>query len=200
MPEWWRSKQQPVRRDDAVDLVQRREADRALRRGGEPGDVAAADVGLVLRRACRRCARRRLRPACVVQSATLGGRLAGLPGAAAASAGPRAPPRRRRGRRAAAARREASVPACVSFMGFDSLPSQLCMNLHMFGEKYFRRRRPARGRPRAARRRACSAMWCITTSQIGGTFGALVDAGPAGHGVVLAPARAACRCAATSGR
>jgi hypothetical protein len=38
---------QAVRRDDAVDLVQRREVDRALAVGRQPFDVAAHHIGLV---------------------------------------------------------------------------------------------------------------------------------------------------------
>jgi hypothetical protein len=41
---------EPVRRDDAVELVQRREAHRRLARRGEPRHVAADDVLLVFRR------------------------------------------------------------------------------------------------------------------------------------------------------
>ena len=41
---------QSVRRDDAVERVDRREAHRAFARGGQPFDVAADDIGLELRR------------------------------------------------------------------------------------------------------------------------------------------------------
>jgi hypothetical protein len=41
---------QPVRRDDAVKLMQRREIDRGNRIGGQPWHIAAHDIGFKLRR------------------------------------------------------------------------------------------------------------------------------------------------------
>ncbi len=55
---------QAVGRDDAVELVQRREGDRGLRRRGQPRHRAADHVLLVFRRACHRAARRRRRRDC----------------------------------------------------------------------------------------------------------------------------------------
>jgi hypothetical protein len=57
---------EPVRRDDAVELVQRREADRGFAARREPGHVAAHHVFLELRRApvrpCRHAVAERARP------------------------------------------------------------------------------------------------------------------------------------------
>ena len=157
--------------------------------------------------ACHRRARRRRRRAYRVQSGTFGGWFAGLPIAAAFA--PRTAPARSRHRQAAAPRRNArrDVGRCAvrmlssPFVSFTVRKLRYTfLNVHVSAAK-----RSVLGHTpidphvtgflRSDDRLLCAD---VIRHHVPDRrpFGAFVDAGPAGHDVVLAPDRAAGRCAA----
>ena len=183
---------QPVRRDDAVELVQRREADRDSRRRGEPRDVAADDMRLVFRRLA-------VGPhgdAVAEQRASSPARwAAGLPDCRAPRPRRSAPWRHRGRRRCAESRGAEADLASRSFMPPPSTGARdPSTNRHMRETMFLRYCRNAEQQPLGSHdahalgflgrdhalvlRRDFS-----TTSQIGGPFGALVHARPAGDDV-----------------
>ena len=113
---------QPVRRDDAVELVQRREADRGFRRRGQPRHGAAHDILLVFRRRAVGAHRRRRRRA---RASSRRRWAAGSSDRRARPARSRPPPPSRRRRQEAAAR-------CLGFVGrlcHRPAPGGLCQPL-----------------------------------------------------------------------
>ena len=181
---------QSVRRDDAVDLVQRREADRALRRGGEPRHVAAGDVLFVFRALAVRPRARRLRRA----SWSSRRRSAAdwldliLPrrrgrGPTSAAAPPARPARK-------TARREADLGLSLLFIGFLPWPviyAQICIcSGRIFSYPAFSGSQHADVARFA--RRDDSLLLDVAHDHVPDrrTFGAFIHAGPAGDDVVLA--------------
>ena len=132
---------EPVRRDDAVERMERREADRAFARGGEPFHVAADDVRLEASTACRRRAPRRRRRASASSPARSA---AGWPDCPIAVRRSRSPPIAAAPLRQSTALQESAARGCFApalpcLVSHFSLPFfQLCNNLHMFGQNFFR--------------------------------------------------------------
>ena len=201
---------EPVRRDDAVELVQRREAHRRLAARGQPLHVAADDMRLVLRRLAvgpHRDAvaeRRGSIPARWAAGSSDCRRAPGPPISAAPEA-----PARRRGNGGATARLVPVAHGALHSTTRDDSSTNGRQSEETISQKIAATRNDGCARPPSRRPPSRPAFGSTRTRLLRRhvflhqlpdrrALGALVHARPAGDHVVAAPPRSACRTSGAS--